>query len=787
MGKVRLHFSHLDWMTTNYCIVVDFATLKAQLGPVDMNLANRKACLPETRLDILQDLFISLTVPNPRHNIIWFHGQAGSGKSTILYTLAQCFSKLHRRGAFLFWDRNDVVNSDPDRVIRTLAYQLARFNTIYARRLASLVNADPDITKASLDEQFQTLVQEPLATLAEGHNLGPIIIILDALDECGTVETRQNLLDVLSARLAMLPKMFRILVASRDEPEIRVSISHLDIDEKDLSINDESTRLDLLRLFRRRLVSNTSRFAGYELPPDWPGDEKIRQLVDLAQGLFIWASTSIRFIESGPPQDRLKKVLDAKAHGEPHRKLDKLYHIALTHPFSSHDGDERNAVRSILGAIVVAREPLTDDDLGQLLGLEQGRVHGILSRLRPILRWNKGKPAQLLHASLTDFLCDSERCDDPQWHIDTSSQHYNLASFCLQLMQRDLKFNICGIETSHRRHMEIDGIQERIDRAITRVLMYASQHWADHLELGSLSRPDSNLVHEAMDFINNRLLFWIEVFSLKNQMTRISDILRKAANWAKVRSLRLLTGNIVDLFMYKQMYDAELEAMTSEASKFVNAFGYPISQSVPHIYLSALPFLPSESTVLRRVRAAFQNTLSVEEGTSKLWPVIRQTLTGHSGPVASVAFSPDSTRVVSASFDGSVRMWDAVSGAPIDEPLRGHPRSTLCVSFSPDGTQVVSGSGPTIQSWDVMSGARIWTAFGEAFHVVFSVAYSPDGTRIISGSDDGSVQIWDAASGALICSPSEGHSGPVWSVAYSPDGTRIASGSGDRAVRTWDV
>ena len=55
--------------------------LKAQLEPANMK-AYRETCLPETRVDILQDLFISLTVPNPSHNIIWLRGQAGSGKST---------------------------------------------------------------------------------------------------------------------------------------------------------------------------------------------------------------------------------------------------------------------------------------------------------------------------------------------------------------------------------------------------------------------------------------------------------------------------------------------------------------------------------------------------------------------------------------------------------------------------------------------------------------------------------------------------------------------------------
>jgi len=513
-----------------------------------MDVEHREICLPETRENILQELFVSLTVPDPSHRVIWLRGLAGSGKSTILNTMAQCFSKLHRRGAFLFWDRNDAVNSDPRRVIRTLAYQLACFNPAFAETLVSRVNMSPSIIESPLDEQFRCLVEEPLASLAAKHDLGPIIIILDAVDECGTRETRKKLLDALSIGLAKLPTMFRLIIASRNEPDIRVSISRLDITVIDLGIDDDRTKLDILRLFQRRLV-DTPAFVDYDLPTNWPGDAVVRQLVDRAQGLFIWASTTIRFIESGDPDERLNKVLSASAHGEPHHELDDLYRVALVHPFNSSDQRELDAVHSILGAIVVAREPLTDEQLGELLGLKLGTVRGILSRLQPLLLWSRGKSAQLLHTSFTDFLCDPERCHDPQWHTNISTHHYILASCCLQLMQQKLKFNICGIETSHRRHQEIEGIQERIDQAITHVLMYASQYWADHLTLGSSSEPDLRLVDEVMDFVKNRLLFWIEVFSLKNQMSRISIILRKATDWAKVGHVRKLAMAIVDFIL----------------------------------------------------------------------------------------------------------------------------------------------------------------------------------------------------------------------------------------------
>src|ERR1700733_8569398 len=200
--------------------------------------------------------------------------------------------------------------------------------------------------------------------------------------------------------------------------------------------------------------------------------------------------------------------------------------------------------------------------------------------------------------------------------------------------------------------------------------------------------------------------------------------------------------------MCKQKYNTELEAMIAEVTKFVNAFGYPISQSVPHIYLSALPFSPSKSAVLQRMRAEFRDTLSVEAGTSEQWPGIRQVFTGHSGGVASVAFSPDGTRIVSGSSDTTVRIWDAVSGVPITEPLRGCLGRVLSVSFSPTSMHVVSGAELGVQIWDTVSGKPICEPLQGHSGYVHSVVYSPDGCRIVSGSGDRTVRMWDAVSGA---------------------------------------
>jgi len=503
-----------------------------------MDATARETCFPGTRQSTLNNLVNYLTDPSlrPGRNVIWLRGPAGSGKSIILNTVAQHFSDLRRRGAFLFWDRNDPHNSDPLQMIRTLAFQLAEFSPIFAAKLAAHIDLSPTIATWPVDTQFLYFIMEPLTELAREFDLGPIVIILDDFDECGTVESRRELLGALSGGLTKLPTEFRVLISSRDEPDIRDALSRLKVDTWDVPVGDATTASDISHYLRRQFANALPRFEGYNLRPNWPGEEAIKKLADQSDGLFIWASTAIRFIESGDPEEILGKVLDVS----PQDSLDNLYRVALTHQFHLSDKSELDAARSILGAVEVVREEVTDDQLSQLLGLKLDAVQSILSKLWPILRWDRGRPVRVFNAPLSDFFCPPDRRQDmPRpTHL---SLHDGLASDCFQIMERDLKFNICGIETSYYRNQDIDGIRDHVDRAITPALIYAARYWIDHLELGTPESGSHPLADAITSFINDRFLYWIEVFSATNQMFMTPIILKKAASWARVCRLSCVT------------------------------------------------------------------------------------------------------------------------------------------------------------------------------------------------------------------------------------------------------
>jgi Flp pilus assembly protein TadD len=162
-----------------------------------------------------------------------------------------------------------------------------------------------------------------------------------------------------------------------------------------------------------------------------------------------------------------------------------------------------------------------------------------------------------------------------------------------------------------------------------------------------------------------------------------------------------------------------------------------------------------------------------------------QTPKKHFARVYSAAYSRDGQRIVTASSDGTATLWEATSGREL-LTLKGHSNWIFSAAFSPDGQRIVTGSeDQTAKVWDAISGRELLTLKGHSGEIA-SVAFSPDGQRIVSGSDDHTAKVWEAASGRELFTL-KGHTEEIWSVAFSPDGQRIVTGSLDRTAKVWDA
>lgn len=159
------------------------------------------------------------------------------------------------------------------------------------------------------------------------------------------------------------------------------------------------------------------------------------------------------------------------------------------------------------------------------------------------------------------------------------------------------------------------------------------------------------------------------------------------------------------------------------------------------------------------------------------------TLEGHTQAVLSLAFSPDSTRLVSVSADKTALLWEPDSGRLLK--TLGTKLWFSDVAMSPNGKQVALALGSSIPVFDNDLGEQVKLLIGHT-KAVSSVAFASDGWRLVSGSADKTVRLWDFVSGQLLLTL-EGHLDEVIDVAFSPDGRRVASGSHDGTVRLWDV
>ncbi len=163
-------------------------------------------------------------------------------------------------------------------------------------------------------------------------------------------------------------------------------------------------------------------------------------------------------------------------------------------------------------------------------------------------------------------------------------------------------------------------------------------------------------------------------------------------------------------------------------------------------------------------------------------------LKGYKYEVNAIAFSPDGSRIITAGSDETARVWDAKTGAELLMLQYYNNRSLRSASFSPDGSRIVTSHGErTAKVWDAKTGAELLTLNGHRHgEFLWSASFSPDGTRIVTASDDATAKVWDAKTGTELFTLSGG-TGPVISASFSPDGSRIVTGTRRAVAKVWDA
>jgi NACHT domain len=460
--------------------------------------------------------------------IFWLSGMAGTGKSTIARTIAGKLDSQKRLGASFFFSRGEGDLANATKFIGALAAQLASMSPVLRRHIANAIAEHSEVVQGSLRNQWERLILWPIKMLKSGDlPVSDLVIVIDALDECGSQDDVKVIIQLLSEAKALKDIRLRTLVTSRPESAIQVNFRSLPPGvHQELALHtipDTVIHHDISLFLQKELEKIRQ---DHFLPDDWPGPRNIELLVRKANGLFIYAATACRFIGDANwlPEERLTLVFQEDSAGKsPTRKLDEIYTQVLKYSVIG-DCDEREKVklclrfRQIVGSIVILFEPLTTTGLAELLHMEP-RAHAVALRsLHSILdvSQNANSPVRLLHPSFRDFLLDEERCSDPQFFVEKEEAHKDVTERCLRLLSKKLRRNPCKLHTPGALASELK--RSTVEQHFPPAVRYACLYWCDHLQQSKAGLCDDNgPLHK---FLQEHLLHWLEAVALLGEMSR---------------------------------------------------------------------------------------------------------------------------------------------------------------------------------------------------------------------------------------------------------------------------
>ena len=758
----------------------------------------RDPCMEGTRNDILDKIESELKrIDGP--NVIWIRGSPGVGKSTLAASVSIRLQKQNRQVIWFRFDRTESSTITTDALWRFVAHDLAH---LYPSVCRLIPNDNQMPILSDIDQLFKSLIETPLSTLGDVPHEELPVIVIDGLDECGGHRYDSSGQRDYEALLRTLKhwvevdhlKKFKLVITSRPEDCITETFpdsisTHVNI-PSGTGVKPGDSASDDIRVFL------TSKLNAMGMGEVWVKDA-LDYLVPRAAGMFIWATTVADFLELDP--EVLFDVLEASRRKDGMEGLDDLYSLYSTVVKTSFGGgleDERiKGVISVMGAMIFSKQPLNDDALIMLPGVEsQDMLQLIREGLASVIE--SGPMLRFHHRSFEDFLLSPLfQRELPKFSTvqDRNLHERQLAVLCLNTMaSSELHFNMCGLGSSCTRNVDIP---LTVKSTIPFQVSYSCQFWADHL----VHTPPEDQFMEAVKFVMyEKLLFWMEVMSVLGKAHEIFGILTQALAWPGLTVCLQIVYCNTCLMVGGQTLDPgdELTSFIGDALRFISAFIVPISESAPHIYLSALPFSPERSLVADKFCSRFPNTPKVIESKPVQSPMAIFTAEHHKGSVRSIVFSPDGKIFASTSTSiahgiAITYVCDSETGHRISGPFKSKDlysyQADACLS--PDGKHVlVQYLGCTVV-WDIERGKKQleFKACNSAF-----VCHGRYHGRITSTHWDWvdgriCVKLWDAGKGVLISDKLfEVYDAGI--TRLSPDGRLLAIGRrSENAIALWNV
>ena len=495
--------------------------------------AHHDQCLPGTRESVLQKILLWAT--SSRHqNVFWLNGLAGTGKSTIAQSISGTLANRGLLGASFFCSRDFLDRRVLKNIFPTLAYQLAYRYPHFRNCVIRIIKEDPTVAHTSLITQLEKLLLKPLSEAKVS-----CVVVIDALDECIDDQPASAILSVLG-RFVEEFRLVKFFVTGRPEPRIRTGfrLPLLEPLTKVFLLHGVETTdvsKDIQLYLSQKLTAIAKQRSDVDLPNPWPHDDQIIALTEKSGGLFIFASTIVRFIESPhhEPNNRLRLILSGTS-GTTHEGragIDFLYNQILNQAFPDpQETDFFFQANRVLGSIIVAFNPLSRKELSTILDVPAHLISTILRHLHSVILipTDETEKIRVFHKSFPDFLQDPRRCTCYTFQVFSISHHDEMFLGCLRLVKQ-VKTNPCGIPP-FTANQDVRELPQLLEDKLGGAVRYACSYWVRHLDLAMLG--PAHHIHSMVEILNHAAP-WIEVMSLENRLGDVIRTMNSLLVWAR--------------------------------------------------------------------------------------------------------------------------------------------------------------------------------------------------------------------------------------------------------------
>ncbi|KAK4149570.1 vegetative incompatibility protein HET-E-1 [Chaetomidium leptoderma] len=684
--------------------------------------------------------------------LLWIKGDPGKGKTMLLCGIInELDNSIGNTGilSFFFCQAADSRINSAAAVLRGLIYLLVEQEPFLATHVRN--RYDHAREKLFQDANSWWALSEILTSMLEDPNLRHTFVIIDALDEC--VTDLPLLLEFIVAKSPVFSRV-KWIVSSRNWPSIEKDLNtatqkvnlHLELNEASVSA--------AVTTYVQFKVEGLAERNGYS---DDTRDAVERYLSTNAHGTFLWVALVCQELANTSGWE-VEEILATFPPG-----LDALYRRMMNQVCNSRHA---KLLQRILAVIAVVYRPLTLEELPALVDMPGGASgnHKALAEIVGLcgsFLALREHAISLVHQSAKDFVL--KQAHDEIFPSGIEDIHRTIFSQSLRVMRETLRRDIYNL--GHPGY-PIDQVKQPEPDPLA-TAQYSCVYWVDHLHDCDPTRNAANDLKDdgSVDkFLRRSYLHWLEAVSL----------------------LRSTSEGIASLLRLEGLLQiSQLAYFVRDGCRFIRYNKWAIENSPLQVYAAALIFSPTRSIIRNLFRNEEPRWIVTKPLVEDDWSACLQTLEGNRNPVRSVAWSHDAARLASASWDRTVKIWDATTGRCV-ATLEGHSNPVESVVWSPDAAQLASASyDHTVKIWDATTGRCIATLGGHSDSVK-SVAWSHDAAWLASASWDKTVKIWDATTGRCIATL-ERHSRAVYSAAWSPDAARLASASDDKTVKIWDA